>query len=410
MKVADQWLRDVLLVLYRRRSATRGEIIEDTGLNPASVSLALRHLLRHGVVERVGETRSTGGRRREVLKLNPEVGYFLAVDLEGMRLRFALTAFTGEIRYRWEELIVVGQRLEFQRVQEGIQRLLDRLSWEERRRVLAVGVSYTGLLDEAGRVTAVNLGWSDFPFREMLEATVDFPVFFGVDGFCKLLAERWLGAAENSDNCLYVMLGLGIGVGACVNGHFLRGCRGMAGEFGHITVDAAAPDRCACGKTGCLEATASSPNIVRQYLENAGRDPREVQICTLSQVFARAREKDPAAMAALARAGKYLGLALAHLVNVLNPEIVVLGGDLTEGWDLMAPLLEEQLAKHALPALRACVELRPGRLAHDAGLRGAAALAFQQALAHPALLKRMASPAVENTEVAARTRRGSAAR
>ncbi len=218
------------------------------------------------------------------------------------------------------------------------------------------------------------------------------PIFFGVDGYCKLLAEHWLGAAADSRNCIYLMVGVGIGIGACINGRFLRGCRGLAGEFGHITVDPSVLDSCACGKTGCLEAVASAPNIVRQYLEHSGRDPRQGPSCSVGEVFQRARERDPAALAAVTRAARYLGIALAHLVNILNPDVIVLGGELVQGADLLAPLLEEQLDAHCLPELRRCVELRPSALDHDAGLLGAAALAFRGALQDPALLRRMTHP------------------
>lgn len=390
MKIADRWLRLILAVLYRRRSATRGQIVEDTGLNPASVSIALRHLFRYGVVQRIGELRSTGGRRREVLRLNPESGYFLVVDMEGMRIRLAFADLLGGIRDRREVPVPLGECLNFRHVLAGMQDLVEGLRPRQRARLLAMGVSYTGLLDEAGRVTAVNLGWNDFPLIAELENAFDLPVFFGVDGYCKLLAERWFGAAQNSENCIYLMAGLGLGIGACINGQFLRGCKGLAGEFGHITVDPSALDLCGCGKKGCVEAIASSPNIVRQYLEHAGRDPKEQATCTVSEVFELARRKDPAALAAVTRAARYLGMALAHLVNTLNPDAIVLGGDLVQGADVMTPLLEEQLDRHCLPRLRECVALRTSTLVHDAGLRGAAALAFRSTLRQPSLLKRMA--------------------
>src|SRR6266851_7005163 len=99
-KIADQWLRDILLALYQRQDVTRAEILEDTGLNPASLSHALRFLLRQGTVLKVGDLESNGGRRREVFNLNPEAAYFVGVDLEGQSIRFALTNFLGDIRYR----------------------------------------------------------------------------------------------------------------------------------------------------------------------------------------------------------------------------------------------------------------------------------------------------------------------
>lgn len=365
-----------------------------TGLNPACVSLTIQHLLKSGVAQRAGELRSTGGRKREVLKLNSEAGYFVVVDLEGTRLRVGLTNFLGDIRYRWEEDIVLRQQLGVRRVAQGIQMVLRSLDPLERARVLAAGVSYTGLMDESGRVTAVNLGWRDFPMRERLEELIEMPVFYGNDGYCKILAERWVGVAENCPNCVYILAGVGIGIGCFVDGHLLEGHDGMAGEFGHLTIDPNAPDRCNCGKNGCLEAIASSPNIVRQYMEQSGRSGGDPQGHPVTEVFAGAREGDPAATAVVERAGRALGFGLSHLVNLLNPQLVILGGDLIHGHDLLMEPIREELARHCAPKLRDHLELRVSSLGHDSGLKGAASLAFLNSLEDGDLLKRMTGPVI----------------
>lgn len=381
-------------MLYQRRTATRGELIQSTGLNPACVSLTIQHLLRCGAAQRAGELRSTGGRKREVLKLNSEAGYFVVVDLEGTRLRVGLTNFLGDIRYRWEEDIVLRQQLGVRRVAQGVQMVLRSLEPLERARVLSAGVSYTGLMDDRGRVTAVNLGWKDYPMRERLEESLSMPVFYGNDGYCKILAERWVGVAENCPNCVYVLAGVGIGIGCFVDGHLLEGHDGMAGEFGHLTIDSSAPDRCNCGKNGCLEAIASSPNIVRQYMEKSGRSDADPQGHPVTEVFAGARESDPAARAVVDRVGRALGVGLSHLVNLLNPQLVILGGDLIHGHDLLMEPIREELARHCAPKLLDHLELRVSSLGHDSGLKGAASLAFLNSLRDGDLLKRMTGPVI----------------
>lgn len=107
-RVSDQWLKSILLTLYQRPAITREEIVRSTGLNPASVSQTLQHLSSSGTIVKVGELKSSGGRRREVLKLNPEAGYFIAVDLERSRIRYALTNLVGDTRYRWEQELDFG--------------------------------------------------------------------------------------------------------------------------------------------------------------------------------------------------------------------------------------------------------------------------------------------------------------
>ncbi|MEN6601522.1 MAG: ROK family protein [Bryobacteraceae bacterium] len=374
----------------------------------------MQHLTRCGAIQRIGELRSTGGRKREVLKLNSETAYFVVVDLEGTRIRIGLANFLGDVRYRWEEDVNYRNRLEIRDLQHGINAVLGNLDPAERSRTLAVGVSYTGLPHASGGITAVNLGWKDFPLGKHLEQFVDLPIFYGNDGVCKILAERSLGVAQNCDNCVYVMAGVGLGIGLYVGGRLVTGAREMAGEFGHMTVDPSAADKCNCGKTGCLEAIASSPNIVRQYFELTGRAGQHPKSYPVTEVFARARAKDGAAMAVIERVGRYLGLGLANVVNLLNPELIVLGGDYVEGQDLLIPCIRQTLQKHCLPDLLEGVELKASALGHEGGLKGAASLAFSHALQDEELLRRMTSPlqlqpqGSGNEEAAALTGGGSA--
>jgi glucokinase len=339
----------------------------------------------------VGDRLSAGGRKRQVLKLNSDAGYLVAVDLEGTRMRFGLTNLVGDIRYRWEQDVVSGQRLAVEDITAGIQVVLGNLSSLERSRVLAAGVSYTGMVDKAGLVTAVNIGWDRFPLAARLRESIDLPLLFG--GNSKILAERWLGVAKNSNNCVFVTCGIGVGAAFCVNGHVLTGEQGLAGEFGHITVDPSAPDRCNCGKTGCLEAIASSPNIVRQYLEKTGRSGAEPQGFRAAQVYACARAKDPVAVEVVERAARYMGLGLSHVVNILNPALIVLGGDLIAGQDLLIGLIRRQLELHCLPELVKHVEIRASSLGHDSGLKGASSWAFSQALRDDRLRERLTGAA-----------------
>jgi predicted NBD/HSP70 family sugar kinase len=392
LKISNQWYRQVLGYLYQRRTATRREIIQATSLNPACVSLTIRRLLDGGVIQRIGDLHSTGGRKREVLKLNSEAGYFVVVDLEGTRIRVGLANFLGDIRCRWEEPVNYRRRLEIRDVLHGIHSVLASLDPGERPRTLAVGVSYTGLAEASGGITAVNLGWKAFPLARRLEESLELPIFYGNDGACKILAERWLGVAQERDNCVYVMAGVGLGIGLYVNGLLLTGERRLAGEFGHITVDPAAPDRCNCGKKGCLEAIASSPNIVRQYLDRAGLGRGRAAAWPVTEVFARARENDLAALAVLDRVGRSLGLGLSHVVSLLNPGLIVLGGDFIAGQDLLIPRIRRELERHCLPKLLEGLDLKASSLGHDSGLKGAASLAFSQALLDDELLPRMTGP------------------
>jgi len=392
LKVSDLWLRKILAVLYQRRHTTRAGIVDATGLNPASVSQALQHLMHCGVVQKQGRLPSCGGRRCDHLRLNSEAGYFVAVDLAGTRIRFGLTNFLGDIRCSWEEPVIFNRKLVMRTFVRGIQAVTGSLTAHERSRLLAMGVSYPGTINGAGRVTAVNLGWFDFPLAAKIRKVVDLPVFLSNESRTKLTAERWLGAAQNSSNCVYLMITSGVGVASIINGQVLFGRDGNAGEFGHAVIDPQARDRCNCGRRGCLEAIASSPNIVRQYLEQTGRGQGRLSGDRVTEVFEKARAGDGAALAVLDRVGRHLGLALAHLVNLLNPELILLGGDMIHGSDLLLPRIQKHLSRNTLPTLLKGVEIKFSSLGPDIGLIGAASMAFHNLLDDPELLRRICTP------------------
>src|SRR5438034_7219326 len=175
-RVPEQWLRTILLTIYQNAAVTREEIIRATGLKPASVSRALQNLLSFGTIVKVGELKSRGGRRREVLKLNPEAGYFIAVDLETARIRYALTNLVGDIRYRWEQELEFGKGVDVADLLHGMEMVQRNLMEWQYSRLLAVGISCPGIIHENRRVTAVNLGWRKFPLSEKLEEATKLPL------------------------------------------------------------------------------------------------------------------------------------------------------------------------------------------------------------------------------------------
>ena len=384
--VSHLWLKKILAVLYGHGTVTRSEVVERTGLNVGSVSRALKELIANGIVRTVGKLKSTGGRRTHALQINPDAAYFLVLDLEGARNQIGFVNLAGDIRYRWDDLC--GSRPPSpSQVADAALEALNRLQPEERRRTIAVGVSYTGLLDRAGGLTAMNLGWSGVYLGKELQRSLRLSVFMEPESITKALVEQSLGAARGVKNWIHVSVDEGIGAGFYVDGHLLRGRDAMAGEIGHLTVGPG--PRCKCGKMGCLEAIAAAPAIIRHYAEASGEP---LKTLTLSSVIERARAGDGNARSTFNRAASYLGLALSHLVNLLNPALIILGGSLVAAEDLMMPTLREQMSCHTLPSLLSGVRIITNTLGEDVALKGAASLAFRRAIEDPRLLSRMCSP------------------
>ena len=396
--ISDQTLRGILQTMYQQRTTTRSNIIHATGLSAGIVSQALQLLLRSGMILKVGELESDAGRRKEVLTLNPDAVYFIGVDLSGHCIRFGLANFGGDLRYRCEEELGPQSPPDVHKLFGGIERVAGTLNAQQRSRLQAVGISYTGVMDQQGRLTAVNLGWQHFPLVAELEKVRDargfdyLPIFLEPEQQSAVRAELWLGQTLHHQSGLFISCDSGIGVGIIVEGKVVGGWRNLAGELGHVTIDPAADDHCNCGKRGCLESIATSGNIVRQYIEKTVKGSDSVANIRFAEVVERARKGEERAVEVVGRACRAWGLALSHAVNLLNPEIIILGGDLVAVEDVFLPLIKEELLRHCVPELAEGLEITVSSLGLDIRLRAAASLAFRKCLADPALLKHMCRP------------------
>jgi predicted NBD/HSP70 family sugar kinase len=394
-RVPDQWLSTILLSMYQRPAVTREEIIRSTQLNGGSVSQALRYLMDSGTILKIGELKSKAGRRRDVLKLNPEAGYFIAIDLETARIRYALTSLVGDIRFRWEQELDHGQGPDIASLLVGVDMVRRNLEPWQQSRVLSLGIACPGMLESDRLVTAVNLGWNKFPLLDRLSEATSIPVYLGASCRAYVLAEQGVGSARNTSNCVYVELGKGIGAGIVVDRQYLEGNRNMAGEFGHITIDPASDSQCNCGKRGCLEALASISSIVRQYAKLSKIPALERDGTHVSEVFEKARHGDANALKVIDTVVKAIGLGISHLVLLFNPALVILGGELLLGEDLLLPGIKRELAKH-LPAFWGPPpEVIVTTLGMDIGLKGSALLAFRNSITNTESLRTLTTPLTE---------------
>ncbi|HEV2821110.1 MAG TPA: ROK family protein [Solirubrobacteraceae bacterium] len=254
--------------------------------------------------------------------------------------------------------------------------------------VHGVGLGIPSLVDRTRGTSAhsVHLPLRGVPVREVMAQRLRLPVWVDNDATAAMLAEWRLGAAVGARHAVLVALGTGIGGGLVVEGTLVRGARGMAGELGHVVVDPAGP---ACGpgcpNRGCLEALASGTALAREALGLAGEHPRSAlgrAVADGKQVTGAlatqlARDGDPAAVEAVGRIGRWLGVGIAGLVNTFDPEVVVVGGGLVAAGDLLLAPARKALARHGLPPLGELVPVVPARFGPESGMVGAAALAWE---------------------------------
>jgi glucokinase len=255
---------------------------------------------------------------------------------------------------------------------------------------LGVGIGAPGPLDrERGLVViAPNLGWRDFPLRDRIADRLGLPATLDNDANCATLGEWWCGAARGGRNVVGLTIGTGIGGGLILNGTLYHGSADVAGEIGHSTIDSTGR-RCKCGNYGCLEAYASGPAIAERAREAIAGDEQSIisrmvdgdlRAITAQTVYDAAKQGDETAREVVRDTARFLGTGVANLVNIFNPDVVVLAGGVTYAGDaLFEPLRAEVRRRAFKPAVDAC-RIVPGSLSGSAGVVGAVATFKAQAL------------------------------
>jgi len=269
-------------------------------------------------------------------------------------------------------------------------RALDRQARAHGIRLVGCGLGVAGLLDgRAGLVyTAPNVaGFQDLPLKKLLEEMVEVPVTLENDANAAAFAEYWLGAGRGVGSLVCLTLGTGIGSGIILEGKLLRGASGAAAEAGHIAVEADG-ERCGCGARGCLEAYASATAILREARAALARGEGTAlgssfgtrpEALTAKDVGDAARAGDPVARGILEKAGRYLGVGLGSLVNLLNPDLITLAGGLVGAGDLLLRPALAELERRAFPVLLRRTRVELSALADTAGILGAAGLVLADA-------------------------------
>ena len=318
-------------------------------------------------------------------KSNESESVFIGIDLGGTTLKGALVSGVGEI--------LQGIRIETER--ESSDRLFEQIvgavrSLREDRisgdRVAGVGIGIPGLVNrKTNRIEVMtNLpALAEVDLIGELERETGLPVALDNDANSAAYGELQAGAARGHREVFFVTLGTGIGSGLIMNGQIYRGAAGFAGEFGHMTIDPEGIE-CACGNIGCLETIASGPNIVRRTRERLYRDrtsslsrlaiPRDREL-TAEDIARAARDGDEMAQVMMERTGMFLGIAIAAVINLLNVEMVVMGGGVMEAGDLiLKPTINETRRRAFPPSFSSC-EMVIAQLGPQAGMIGAALMA-----------------------------------
>jgi glucokinase len=307
-------------------------------------------------------------------------GLVFAVDLGGTYLRIALIDGSGKIHQQSKQQTPKGDSPDC--VVNSLVAEARKWNNEDGPRIVAASIMVPGTVDNknATVVQAPNLpALSNFPLKAVLEELLGWPVLLENDANAAAVGEMWLGAARDCRDVVSVTLGTGVGGGVILDGELWRGAHGSAGEIGHTTVDPFSGLKCKCGNVGCLELFASATAIVRMTREGLSQFSDSVLNCeelTAERVYDAGRNGDQLALSVFKKFGTYLGIGLANLVNLIDPEIIVIAGGAVNGWSLFASYMQHEVNERAVRVTAQQVKIAAAQCGDNAGLLGAARLAF----------------------------------
>ena len=308
----------------------------------------------------------------------------LGVDLGGTTTKLALITTYGEIISKWEIATDKSENGKFitMNIAKAIDAKLEELN-EPKSKVLGIGMGAPGPVNfsNGSIYEAVNLGWKDYPLKDLLEVEISLPAVIDNDANMAALGEMWKGAGEGAKDLVCVTLGTGVGGGIIHNGQIVHGTSGAAGEIGHMTVVTDGGVACNCGKVGCLETVASATGIVRLASEalatadNSSLLQQRIEAgnhLSSKLLFQCAQAGDPLSKAVVERVGNYLGLALSHIGNVMNPEKIVIGGGVSHAGDILLEPVRQAFETYSFKRVRKSTKIHLATLGNDAGVIGAA--------------------------------------
>lgn len=367
----------VLNAIRTHGALSRTEIAQMSNLGLPTVSAITAELIDTGLIYQRATGASTGGRPRALLALNAQAGYVVGAKLTEDSAILVLTDLEATIVARSETPIAGRTPAQIAGTLASAVATLRPAAADNP--ILGIGVGMAGVVDRRRGLVrhATYFGWRDLAFGDLLESRLGLPVVVDNDVNALAAAEQWFGAGRNVANFLVISLGRGIGMGMVLDGRLYRGADGGAGEFGHMTV---APDgpQCACGKRGCLEALVSDPAIARQASALLHRP------LTIEAVIAGAQAGDALLRSLFVAAGQTLGMAAANVVNVLNPGLIIVGGEGTRAGALLLEPFADALRTHCFDGLLENVEIVTDPWGDEAWARGAASLLLGE-LFEPAL-------------------------
>ncbi len=386
----------VLSAINSKDSISRIEIARATNLSVATVTNLVSELLKEKTIIETGYKESTGGRRSGLIEINSNNLFIIGVELGESEIIILLVNFKLE-KISFKKIPLDEGENKPDKIITIIINLIkseinnNNISIEK---VIGIGIGVPGLVDSENGVSifAPNWGWHNVNLKNAIEKKLRIQTFVENGANVMALGERWIGAAKGINNVISLIIGTGLGAGIIVNGEVCRGISESAGEWGHMTINVNG-QKCGCGSMGCLEAYAGVRAILRRTEEIISSTKKDTILKKIDKkkpsnvvkkIIEAALKEDPIAIQILEETGKYLGIGIANLINLFNPEVVILGGWVEmEAGKILLPIIRSTAEKYALKFPFSSVKIVISELADQAIVIGASTLVLNNFIRPP---------------------------
>lgn len=383
---ASRHLSQIMFEIWKSGPVSRATLSQQLGLSLPTIANAVAELKKEGVVTAQMTGLSTGGRRAQLIDIQPSLGRVIGVSFTSRGISAASATPRGQLSQvaHYPFNVSIGKRDEaLALIMQAIQHQLD----SDSAKPLQIGLVVSGFTD---RATGTSLAfprfedWTDVPLVRLVEDRFGIPAVLDSHIAATTLAELLFGQYRGFRNALYIQLGPGLGMGIVINGELYRGSAPNVGEFGHVSIREEGGPLCYCGNYGCLESLAGDHALIQQaqaglaegvqtrLVEAAGGG----QTLSVRDIFRAAEQGDRFSLNIVERAARLLGTAIANVTNLLAPDIIILGGTMTGSNDLLLDLISNTLHTKALNPLEKHLQICTGSFGRDETVTGAAATAL----------------------------------
>ena len=375
--------KDIICYYINNGDDTLADLGKELNFSVPTVNKMVGELIEDGIVMDFGKMETPGGRRPNIYGLNQSSGYFIGVDISQKRVHIGLINFKGDLIDEQMDISFeeAHPHERFERLCEIIEDFMSH-TVVPKDKILSIGINISGRVNPQTGHSYSFFYFDERPLTEMFEEKLGIDVSIDNDSRAMAYGEYIKGRVQAEKNIIYVNVGWGLGLGIIVNGQLYYGKSGFSGEFGHITAFEN-EILCHCGKKGCLETEASGSALYRKFLEKlhngqssllTQQKENEDEI-TLNDIIDVALQEDILAIELIEEVGNTLGKHVAGLINLFNPELVIIGGTLANAGDYLILPLRSAIKKYSLNLVNKDSSIKVSKLGDKAGLLGASLLA-----------------------------------